>query len=116
MSFNGNGSYSPYTPGNPAVTGSVVSSTAFNNTVNDIATGLSNTITRDGQSPATGNIPMGGNKITGLANGTAATDAAAFGQFNASSGAANVGFIQSGTGAVARTVQDKARELSLIHI
>ena len=110
MPFNGNGSFSAYTPGNPAVTGSVVSSTAFNNTVNDIATGLSNTLTRDGQSPATANIPMGGNKITGLANGTASTDAAAFGQFNASTGAANVGFIQSGTGAVARTVQDELRD------
>ena len=110
MPFNGNGSFSAYTPGNPAVTGSVVSSTAFNNTVNDIATGLSNTLTRDGQSPATANIPMGGNKLTGLANGTAATDAAAFGQFNASTGAANVGFIQSGTGAVATTVQSKLRE------
>lgn len=30
----------------------------------------------------TGNIAMGGNKITGLANGTAATDAAAFGQIH----------------------------------
>jgi hypothetical protein len=108
--FNGNGTFSAYTPGNPAVTGSVVSSTAFNNTVNDIATGLSNTLTRDGQSPATANIPMGGNKLTNLANGTAATDAAAFGQFNASSGATNVGFIQSGTGSVAMTVQDKLQQ------
>jgi hypothetical protein len=53
---------------------------------------------------------MGANKITGLANGTAATDAANLGQFAASTGSSLVGFIQSGTGAVARTVQDKARE------
>ena len=39
------------------------------------ATGLSNCITRDGQSPATANIPMGAFKITGLGNGTSSTDA-----------------------------------------
>ena len=38
---------------------------------------------KDGSITATGNLPMGGNKITGLANGTVATDAAAFGQVSA---------------------------------
>jgi len=85
MPFSGSGSFSVYTPGNPAVTGTTISSTAFNNTMNDFATGLSNTITRDGQSPATAAIPMGNNKITGLANGTARTDAA------------NVAVVQDGT-------------------
>jgi len=66
-------------PGNPVVTGTVISSTAFNATIQDIAAGLSNAVTRDGQSPATGNLPMGGNKITGLAAPTAAGDALAFG-------------------------------------
>lgn len=80
MPFSGSGSFSVYTPGNPAVTGTTISSTAFNNTMNDFATGLSNTITRDGQSPATSNIPMGSNRITGLANGTARTDAASVAQ------------------------------------
>lgn len=80
MPFSGSGSFSVYTPGNPAVTGTTISSTSFNNTMNDFATGLTNTITRDGQSPATSNIPLGNNKITGLANGTARTDAAPVGQ------------------------------------
>lgn len=78
--FNGSGSFSVYTPGNPAVTGTTISSTAFNNTMNDFASGLSNAMTRDGQSPATSNIPMGNNRITGLANGTARTDAATVAQ------------------------------------
>jgi hypothetical protein len=78
--FSGSGSFSVYTPGNPTITGTTISSTAFNNTMNDFATGLSNTITRDGQSPATAAIPMGNNKITGLANGTARTDAVSVGQ------------------------------------
>lgn len=71
MPFNGSGTFDTYTPGNPVVTGTTVSSTAFNNTTADFSTGLSNAMTRDGQSPATSNIPMGGNKITGLAAGTA---------------------------------------------
>lgn len=41
----------------------------------DIADGLSTAITRDGQSPPTTDIPMGGFKLTGLAAGTNANDA-----------------------------------------
>ena len=121
MPFNGSGSFSPYTPGNPAVSGTTISSTAFNNTVTDFAAGLSNAMTRDGQSPATANIPMGGKKITGLGDGSAATDAATVGQtvtalaasstaLAASSGSSLVGYLPVGTGAVATTVQSKLRE------
>lgn len=74
MPFNGSGTFSPYSPGNPVVTGTVISSTAFNNTQSDIASGLTNTVTRDGQSPPSANLPMGGNKLTGLAAGTVAGD------------------------------------------
>lgn len=45
----------------------------------DIANGLSNCICRDGQSTISANIPFNNKKITGLANGTAATDAANLG-------------------------------------
>lgn len=78
--FSGSGSFTVYTPGNPVVTGTTISSSAFNNTMTDFATGLTNTITRDGQSPATANIPFGGYKITGLGSGTARTDGMSFGQ------------------------------------
>jgi len=78
--YNGSGSFTVYTPGNPAITGTSISSTAFNNTMNDFATGLSTALTKDGQTPATGNIPLGGNKVTGLGNGTARTDALPVGQ------------------------------------
>lgn len=37
----------------------------------------------DGGQPLTGNLPAGGNKITGLADGTADTDSATVGQLNA---------------------------------
>ena len=76
MSYNGSGTFQINTAGQPVVSGTVISSTAFNALTADLATGLSTCITKDGQTTVTANIPMGNNKITGLAVGTAATDAA----------------------------------------
>ena len=45
----------------------------------DIGTALTGSIARDGQSPATANIPMGNNKLTGLATPTTRTDATSLG-------------------------------------
>ena len=80
MPFNGSGSFSPYTPGNPVVSGAVISATDHNNTITDLASGLSNAVTRDGQSPATANLPLGGFKLTGLAAGTTAGDSVRYEQ------------------------------------
>jgi len=80
MPFSGAGTFSPYTPGNPVVSGATISSSAFNNTISDLANGLSNTMTRDGQSPATADIPMGSHKITGLAAASVAGDAVRYEQ------------------------------------
>lgn len=74
MAFNGSGAFT-LIAGNPVVTGTTISSTWANNTLSDIATGLSTTITKDGQTTPTANIPMGGFKITGLAGATANGDA-----------------------------------------
>lgn len=76
MPFNGTGTYSPPVADFPAVTLTTISSPHFNNVMNDVSTGLSNAITRDGQSPWTANIPAGSFKITGLAAGTLRTDSA----------------------------------------
>ena len=75
MSFNGSGTFVINTAGQPVVSGTVISSTAFNALTADLATGLSTCLTKDGQTTPTANIPMGSNKITGLAVGTDATDA-----------------------------------------
>jgi hypothetical protein len=96
MPFSGAGTFSPYTPGNPVVTGTAISSVAFNNTITDIATGLSNTITRDGQSPATANIPMASHKITGLSAGSVAGDSVRYEQLPSASNLVSVAF--GGTG------------------
>lgn len=76
MPFDGAGTYAPPGADFPVVTQTVVSSTKFNNTVNDMSTAISLCITRGGQSPWTGNLPAGGFKITGMAAGVARTDSA----------------------------------------
>jgi hypothetical protein len=79
MSRNGSGTYT-LPAGNPVVTGTTISSTWANNTLNDIAATLTDSLAADGQTTATGNLKMGGNRITGMADGLAATDAASVSQ------------------------------------
>jgi hypothetical protein len=71
---------------------------------------LTTSVCTDGQTPMAANLPMGNNKITGLAPATLSTDALQYGQLSASGGSYIVGFIQSGTGAIAHFAQDKLRE------
>ena len=80
MSYNGAGTFNLYTPGNPTVTGTTISSTWANNTLSDIATGLSTAVCKDGQTTITANIPMATYKFTGLGAGSAATDSARMSQ------------------------------------
>lgn len=80
MPFNGAGVFTAVA-GNPVVTGTVISSTVQNNTISDICNnGLTDCITKDGQSTPTANIPMGGFRILSLGAGVAASDAANVGQ------------------------------------
>jgi hypothetical protein len=79
MAFNGSGTYN-LPAGNPVTTGSTISSTWANSTLSDIASALTNCITRDGQSPPTANIPHGGYKLTGLGQASATGDALGWGQ------------------------------------
>lgn len=79
MAFNGSGTFN-LASGNPVVSGTVISSSTQNTTLSDIATGLSNCVTRDGQSPAIADLPMGSHKITGLLDGTSANHAASLSQ------------------------------------
>ena len=84
MSFNGSGTFQINSTGQPVVTGTVISSTAFNALTADLATGLSTCITKDGQTTPSANIPLGGYKITNLAAGTNATDAVNYSQLQSS--------------------------------
>ena len=80
MSFNGTGTFLINTSGQPVVTGTTITSTAFNALTADLATGLSTAITKDGQTVVTGNIPLNGFKITGVGAPTAINDALTYNQ------------------------------------
>ena len=75
MSRNGSGTY-VLPAGNPIVTGTTISSSWANTTLDDIKVALTQSIAVDGQTPITANIPFNNHKITGLMAGTALTDAA----------------------------------------
>lgn len=97
MAFNGAGVFNRlYSWVTDAANAVFIDATRMDNEMNGMATGLTNCVTKDGQSTPTANIPMGGFKITGLANGVAATDAAAFGQITAVAAYFDVG--NSGVG------------------
>ena len=81
MSRNGSGVYS-LPAGNPVVTGTVISTSWANNTMNDLASALTDSVASDGQTPMTGPLNMNSNKITNLATGTVNGDAINYSQFN----------------------------------
>lgn len=128
MPYNGSGTFTLVT-GNPVVTGTVINSTVHNNTNNDIASGLTNSLTRDGQSVPFGNLPMGGFKHTGAADASVAGQYVTYGQVfsgglplfvakddladtsDVAKGDALVGVKQPFAGAIARTQHDKNAEL-----
>lgn len=74
MSRNGSGTYT-LPAGNPVVTGTSIASTWANNTMTDLANALTDSVAADGQTTMTGNLKLGGNKITGLGTPTLTTDA-----------------------------------------
>jgi hypothetical protein len=58
LSYNGSGVFQINSSGQPVVTGTVISSTAFNALTADLATGLSTAITKDGQTTTTARVPF----------------------------------------------------------
>lgn len=81
MSRNGSGTY-VLPVGNPVVTGTTITSNWANTTFSDVATALTGSVAADGQTPMTGPLAMGNNKITGVAAGTASTDVAIVSQIS----------------------------------
>lgn len=79
MSRNGSGTYT-LPAGNPVVTGTTISTTWANNTLNDIAATLTDSVAADGQTPMTGDLDLNSNKIVNLAAATLAGDAVEYAQ------------------------------------
>lgn len=81
MPRNGSGTYSlPASSWNPATSGATIESSAANATLSDLAAALTQSLSKDGQTTPTGNLPMGGFKLTGLGAGAAASDSMTYGQ------------------------------------
>lgn len=74
MPRNGSGNYS-LPPVYLATPGTTVRSEQHNIPLQDIGQALSDSLPRNGSAPMTGNLAMGGRRITGLGVGTAAGDA-----------------------------------------
>jgi len=81
MSRNGSGTYT-LPAGNPVVSGTVIATTWANNTMNDLASAMTDSVAADGQTPMTGPLNLNSNKVTNLANATLTGDAVNFGQFS----------------------------------
>lgn len=79
MARDGSGNYN-LPAGNPVSTGGTISSTWANNTMTDIGSALTQSVSKDGQTAYTGNQPMGGNKHTNVGNASARNEYAALGQ------------------------------------
>jgi hypothetical protein len=102
MSYNGSGTFNINSAGQPVVSGTVISSTAFNALTSDLATGLTTALTKDGQTTPTANITLGGYKITNLAAATLAADAVRFSQLQ--SGSTNTYITAAGADTITGTV------------
>ena len=66
--------------------GTTIRAVQHNVPFEDVAAALTNSLPRDGSAPMTGNLPMGGRRVTGLGPATDASDAARFDQLPATSG------------------------------
>ena len=81
MPRNGSGQYSaPTNSWNLAVNGTLASSGDWQQILDDLASALTQSVSRDGQSPLTGNLDLGNNKINNLSAGTGTGQALAFQQ------------------------------------
>ena len=84
MARNGAGTYT-LPAGNPVTTGTTISSSWANNTLNDIASGLTTSLAYDGQTAPVANLPMATYAHTGVGNATVRTMYASAGQVQDSS-------------------------------
>ena len=75
MPFNGSGTFVRlYSWANDALAGIKIRADRMDNETNGIATGLSNCVTKDGQTTVTANLPMASFKHTGVGAATGRTD------------------------------------------
>jgi len=81
MARNGSGTFNLLTNSwSPATNGTPATAADWQALINDVAAAITQSLSKDGQTAMTGNLPAGGNKITGLAAGTTAGDSVRYEQ------------------------------------
>lgn len=81
---NGSGTFNLLTNSwSPATNGTPATAADWQALINDVAAAITQSLSKDGQTAMTGNLPAGGNKITGLAAGTTAGDSVRYEQLPA---------------------------------
>lgn len=70
MARDGSGNYS-LPAGNPVVTATTISSTTHNSTMSDVATALTNSLAKNGETTPTANLPMGTYRHTNVGDASA---------------------------------------------
>lgn len=103
------------TSGNPVSTGTTISSTWANNTLSDIATGLSSCVLKDGTQTITANIPMSSYLFTGLGAGSASGHSLRYEQVNGVVTTAGDMLYASGAGAFSRLAIGAAGALAMVN-
>lgn len=91
MAWNGSGAYVLPPAYSPEVNGTVIDAVRYNGLTSDVAAGITNTLSKDGQNVPTANLPMGGFKHTGAAAPATTGDYLVFGS------PATIGALQAGT-------------------
>lgn len=82
MPFDGSGQFIPLPPPTyPPVAGEVIYAARFISNMQDVFDGLTQCVTRDGQSPMLADLPMNGFRIGGLLSGAAAGQAIEYAQW-----------------------------------
>ena len=81
MARNGSGQFDLLVNSwNPAINGTLATAGDWQALINDIAAAITQSVSRDGQTPMTGNLDLANNKITGVTAGTGTGEALAFQQ------------------------------------
>ncbi len=83
-SRDGNGTFNrAYDWTDDAANSIPITASRFDTEMDGVASELTNSVAADGQTTMTGNLKMGGFKVTGMANGAASTDAVTLSQVQA---------------------------------
>jgi hypothetical protein len=102
MAWNGAGTFVLNPSFSPEVTGTVVDATRYNGLTGDIATGITQTINKNGENVPTANLGMGSFKHTGAGAATAAGQYLVYGQVSAVLDGLSITTTLTGAGVTAR--------------